>query len=73
MFTQEFYEHDEMKKNRLAAITTASKATQFGLILGTLGRQVVKIYSLKNYCSILLLQYFTLPIGKPESPQRFKR
>jgi len=38
-FTQEFYDHDTMKKNRLAAINTASKSSRFGLILGTLGRQ----------------------------------
>jgi 2-(3-amino-3-carboxypropyl)histidine synthase len=39
-FTQEFYEHDQMKTNRKAAINTATKASRFGLILGTLGRQV---------------------------------
>jgi 2-(3-amino-3-carboxypropyl)histidine synthase len=43
-FTQEFYEHDQMKTNRKAAINTATKASRFGLILGTLGRQV-RIFS----------------------------
>jgi len=38
-FTREYYEHDLMKKNRLAAVNTASKSSKFGLILGTLGRQ----------------------------------
>lgn len=38
-FSQEFYEHEQMKKNRQGAISTASKASRFGLILGTLGRQ----------------------------------
>jgi len=38
-FTQEFYEHDIMKKNRLAAVSLATKSSRFGLILGTLGRQ----------------------------------
>lgn len=39
-FTEEFYEHDQMKMNRKTAITKASDGTRFGLILGTLGRQV---------------------------------
>ena len=56
-----------MKKNRLAAITTASKATQFGLILGTLGRQVLKIkYKFQNEYNI----YHSYFVGKPQSPQR---
>nr|CAG4642882.1 EOG090X0GO2 [Evadne anonyx] len=38
-FTQEFYEHEAMKKNRLAAVNVATKSSKFGLILGTLGRQ----------------------------------
>ncbi|KAI9560436.1 hypothetical protein GHT06_014454 [Daphnia sinensis] len=38
-FTQEFYDHNQMKANRQAAISRAAKASRFGLILGTLGRQ----------------------------------
>ena len=38
-FTQEFYDHEQMKRNRQAAISTSSNASRFGLILGTLGRQ----------------------------------
>ncbi|XP_032794517.2 2-(3-amino-3-carboxypropyl)histidine synthase subunit 1 isoform X2 [Daphnia magna] len=38
-FTQEFYDHNQMKANRQTAISTAAKASRFGLILGTLGRQ----------------------------------
>ena len=58
-FTQEYYEHEEMKKNRLAAITTASKASKFGLILGTLGRQVLIFYFcfyLKYYLLFIYVQ-----------------
>ena len=38
-FTQEFYDHEEMRRNRKIAIEKAKKAKRFGLILGTLGRQ----------------------------------
>jgi len=38
-FTQEFYDHQEMRKNRLNAINSSKNAKKFGLILGTLGRQ----------------------------------
>lgn len=38
-FTQEYYEHDEMHAARTQAIEQASTAKNFGLILGTLGRQ----------------------------------
>lgn len=38
-FTREFYGHEEMRGMRHKAIETARKATTFGLILGTLGRQ----------------------------------
>lgn len=37
--SQELYDHDRMKANRQAAISTTEKASRFGLILGTLGRQ----------------------------------
>ncbi|CAI5444619.1 unnamed protein product [Caenorhabditis angaria] len=37
--TQEYYDHDEMRKNRKNAIEIAKKCTTFGLIQGTLGRQ----------------------------------
>lgn len=37
--TRETYEHDEMRTLRSSAITTAKKATKWGLILGSLGRQ----------------------------------
>ena len=39
VFSQEYYDHDLMKRNRKAAIETASGADTWGLILGTLGRQ----------------------------------
>ncbi|XP_069701555.1 2-(3-amino-3-carboxypropyl)histidine synthase subunit 1 [Periplaneta americana] len=38
-FTEEFYDHVEMRKIRKEAICRASNASKFGLILGTLGRQ----------------------------------
>lgn len=38
-FTEEHYDHLEMRKNRKNAIDRASNAQTFGLILGTLGRQ----------------------------------
>lgn len=38
-FTQEFYDHEAMRKGRKLAIEKARRAKRFGLILGTLGRQ----------------------------------
>ncbi|ORY85085.1 putative diphthamide synthesis protein-domain-containing protein, partial [Protomyces lactucae-debilis] len=38
-FTRERYEHVEMQQMRKEAIAKAKRATKFGLILGTLGRQ----------------------------------
>lgn len=38
-FTEEHYDHLEMRKNRKRAIDKAANAQKFGLILGTLGRQ----------------------------------
>lgn len=38
-FTQEYYDHEAMRRNRKSAIEKAKKAKRFGLILGTLGRQ----------------------------------
>lgn len=38
-FTEEHYDHLEMRKNRKTAIDKATHARKFGLILGTLGRQ----------------------------------
>ncbi|XP_034239650.1 2-(3-amino-3-carboxypropyl)histidine synthase subunit 1 [Thrips palmi] len=38
-FTEEFYDHLEMRKYRSQAIHLASNQSRFGLILGTLGRQ----------------------------------
>ena len=40
MFTEEFYDHELMRKNRKEAIEKAANADKWGLILGTLGRQV---------------------------------
>ncbi|XP_071878550.1 diphthamide biosynthesis 1 [Bombus fervidus] len=37
--TEEFYDHEQMLKTRLAAIEHAKDIGKFGLILGTLGRQ----------------------------------
>ena len=39
MLTEEHYDHKGMRQARRKAIETARKAKQFGLILGTLGRQ----------------------------------
>jgi len=39
IFSEEFYDHELMKKNRQEAISTACKADTWGIILGTLGRQ----------------------------------
>eukprot|EP00045_Choanoeca_perplexa_P015474 m.195356 g.195356 ORF g.195356 m.195356 type:complete len:455 (-) comp17002_c0_seq7:2702-4066(-) len=39
VFSREGYDTERMHRNRQAAIETARKATKFGLILGTLGRQ----------------------------------
>ncbi|CAH8610613.1 unnamed protein product [Heterobilharzia americana] len=38
-FTREYYDHKEMRKHRKAAIDIAKTAVNFGIILGTLGRQ----------------------------------
>jgi len=38
-FTEEFYDHVEMRNVRKQAISEASNASRFGLILGTLGHQ----------------------------------
>lgn len=39
VFSQEYYDHDLMKKNRQTAIRKAAECDTWGLILGTLGRQ----------------------------------
>ncbi len=39
VLTEEHYDHKGMRQARRKAIETAGKAKQFGLILGTLGRQ----------------------------------
>ncbi|UPR02970.1 diphthamide biosynthesis protein [Chloropicon primus] len=39
VLTLEKYDHEDMRRVRLAAIEAASKAKSFGLVLGTLGRQ----------------------------------
>jgi len=39
VFSQEFYDHELMKRNRHEAIGRAAEADTWGLILGTLGRQ----------------------------------
>ena len=39
MLTEEHYDHKGMRQARRKAIEAARKAKQFGLILGTLGRQ----------------------------------
>lgn len=39
VFSQEYYDHELMKKNRHEAIERAAGADTWGLILGTLGRQ----------------------------------
>lgn len=39
VLTREFYDHEMMRYNRRSAILSASKASVFGLILGSLGRQ----------------------------------
>ncbi|XP_048468708.1 2-(3-amino-3-carboxypropyl)histidine synthase subunit 1 [Rhincodon typus] len=39
VLTHEFYDHEAMQAIRKDAIATAAKATMWGLILGTLGRQ----------------------------------
>lgn len=38
-FTEEHYDHLEMRKNRKNAVDRAKNARKFGMILGTLGRQ----------------------------------
>nr|NVI70993.1 putative diphthamide biosynthesis protein 1 [Cucujiformia] len=38
-FTQEYYDHDSMRSIRKNIITEATKASSFGIIMGTLGRQ----------------------------------
>jgi 2-(3-amino-3-carboxypropyl)histidine synthase len=39
VFSQEYYAHDEMMATRREAIAIAQRASTFGLVLGTLGRQ----------------------------------
>nr|NVI70999.1 putative diphthamide biosynthesis protein 1 [Cucujiformia] len=38
-FTREYYDHDSMNSIREKAITESRKASKFGVIMGTLGRQ----------------------------------
>ncbi|XP_017771176.1 PREDICTED: diphthamide biosynthesis protein 1 [Nicrophorus vespilloides] len=38
-FTKEYYEHEEMQRNRLKSIESAKNAKDFGVVMGTLGRQ----------------------------------
>ncbi|XP_026465664.1 2-(3-amino-3-carboxypropyl)histidine synthase subunit 1 [Ctenocephalides felis] len=38
-FTEEFYEHEQMRLTRRKAVKTAANAKKFGLIFGTLGHQ----------------------------------
>lgn len=67
-FTEELYDHIEMRKNRKNAIDGARNAQTFGLILGTLGRQgstkVMKYiesrikYHKRNSVIILLSELF---------------
>lgn len=39
IFSQEYYDHDLMLKNRKSAVEKAAESSTWGLILGTLGRQ----------------------------------
>ena len=39
VLSREYYDHQRMRETRRAAIVKASKASKYGLILGTLGRQ----------------------------------
>lgn len=73
IFSEEFYNHDLMKKNRKNAIESATKADTWGIILGTLGRQGNpnilshlrgKIMSAgKNVVTILLSEIFPQKLG----------
>lgn len=38
-FTEEFYDHESMRKSREDAIAQSVNASRFGIILGTLGHQ----------------------------------
>jgi len=38
-FTREYYDHEQMRSNRLRAVEKAKSARHIGVILGTLGRQ----------------------------------
>ncbi|KAI9089591.1 putative diphthamide synthesis protein-domain-containing protein [Phlyctochytrium arcticum] len=68
VFTREGYEHEEMHSLRKNAIEKAKNAKQFGLILGTLGRQgSLKVleflksqFDSRNisYCVVLLSEIF---------------
>ncbi|XP_050353121.1 2-(3-amino-3-carboxypropyl)histidine synthase subunit 1 [Nymphalis io] len=67
-FTSETYDHELMQENRKNQVKIAEKATEFGLILGTLGRQgSTKVLgnlekqiqiSGKKYVKILLSEIF---------------
>ena len=63
-FTQEYYEHDQMKKNRQTAINTAATGSRFGLILGTLGRQV-SLFPYDLHYSIDIKSYLKLHRAAP--------
>lgn len=62
--TEEFYDHETMRRTRREAIETGKAAHKFGLVLGTLGRQgnpdVLKtiqnrVKSLGKECVVVLL------------------
>nr|NVI71073.1 putative diphthamide biosynthesis protein 1 [Cucujiformia] len=67
-FTSETYDHESMLQNRLASVTKAKTCENFGVILGTLGRQgSVKITDFfakklrengKEFVTILLSEIF---------------
>lgn len=68
VFTQEYYDYNKMSSTRNRAISEASRARKFGLVLGTLGRQgnpailsflEEKLTQLgKEYITILLSEIF---------------
>ena len=61
MFTEEFYDHELMRKNRKNAIEKAAAADKWGVILGTLGRQA----SLNSHIKEIILPQYRVghPLG----------
>jgi len=66
VFSQEYYDHDLMKKNRSNAISLAKNSKKWGIILGTLGRQGNPniLHHLKAKCEVKGIDVVTILLSE---------